>query len=645
MAKDENEENRLRSVALQNAQSIRLARQQAEEALRESEERLRHNNAELAQRIAELQLANVKLQDSRRAAFNLMEDALQARHLVEKLNTELRKEITERKQAEEAKAKLAAIVESSDDAIISKGLNSIITSWNRGAERLFGYAAQEAIGQSITMLIPPDRFDEEPVILGHIRRGERIEHFETIRRCKDGRLVDISLTISPIKDEEGKIIGASKIARDITRRKQMEAALAEAKEAFSIELQQRVKERTVDLELANLALRKEMEEHKKLEKQLWQAQKMEIVGTLAGGVAHDFNNILNIIKGYTELIRESSPVDVNTAESLQVIEETIERGAYGVRQLLTLARKTEARLALTHPNDLLSDLFKLLKQTFPKTIDIALELDPKLPSIWIDSNQIRQALLNLCINARDSMPGGGKLILKTGVVENGQIKDAAATAESYVSIDVKDNGIGMDAAIRNRIFEPFFTTKGMSEGTGLGLAIVYSIVKNHKGAIDVASEAGQGTTFRLYFPIAPYEAMPIVDELPETKSSAQKPTNGRGNILVVEDEENMVYLLRKALLRKQCGVFVALDGEQAMDLYHRYKQDISVVLLDIGLPKLSGWDIIVRMKEENPNIKVFVTSGYLEPDLKSKMERAGVQRFIEKPYSPDDVVQMLCDSL
>ena len=232
MAKDENEENRLRSVALQNAQSIRLARQQAEEALRESEERLRHNNAELAQRIAELQLANVKLQDSRRAAFNLMEDALQARQLVEKLNTELRKEITERKQAEEAKAKLAAIVESSDDAIISKGLNSIITSWNRGAERLFGYAAQEAIGQSITMLIPPDRFDEEPVILGHIRRGERIEHFETIRRCKDGRLVDISLTISPIKDEEGKIIGASKIARDITRRKQMEAALAEAKEAF-----------------------------------------------------------------------------------------------------------------------------------------------------------------------------------------------------------------------------------------------------------------------------------------------------------------------------------------------------------------------------------------------------------------------------
>ena len=650
MDKDANEEKQLRSVALQNAQSVRLVRQQAEEALRESEERLRHSNAELARRIAELQLANVELQYSRRAAFNLMEDALLARQLVEKLNTELRNEITERKQAEEAKARLAAIVESSDDAIISKDLNSIITSWNRGAERLFGYTAQEAIGQPITMLIPPDRFDEEPAnlerirrgeaiddydtircrkdgillnisltvspirnaqgeivgaskiarditerkqaekakqrlaaiiessadaiisedlngiitswnygaeqifdyrdteiigkpitiliptdrhgeelaILARIRRGERIEHYETIRQSKDGSLLDISLTVSPIKDAEGKIIGASKIGRDITRRKQMEAALEEAKDAFAKELQKRVQERTVDLELANLALRKEMEEQKKLEKQLWQAQKMEIVGTLAGGVAHDFNNILNIIKGYTALIRESSPVDENTAESLHVIEETIERGAYGVRQLLTLARKTEARLALTNPNELLSDLSKLLKQTFPKTIDIALELDPKLPSIWIDSNQISQALLNLCINARDAMPGGGKLILKTHMVEGGQIQDAAATAESYVSIEVKDSGMGMDAAIRNRIFEPFFTTKGMGEGTGLGLAIVYSIVKNHKGVIDVDSEAGHGTTFRVYFPLAPSEAIPIVDELPERKSSVPKPTNGKG---------------------------------------------------------------------------------------------------------------------
>ena len=263
------------------------------------------------------------------------------------------------------------------------------------------------------------------MILARIRRGERIEHYETVRRRKDGSLLDISLTVSPIKDAEGRIIGASKIARDITRRKQIEAALHEAKEALAKsneELERRVKERTVELELANMALRKETEEHKKLEKQLWQAQKMESVGTLAGGVAHDFNNILNIIKGYAGLIRQNPSVDEKVGESLNVIEETVERGAYGVRQLLTLARKTEAHLAITNPNDLLLELSKLLKQTFPKTIDIALELEANLPSISVDPNQINQALLNLCVNARDAMPGGGKLTLKTLWVEGVKYK-------------------------------------------------------------------------------------------------------------------------------------------------------------------------------------------------------------------------------
>jgi two-component system, cell cycle sensor histidine kinase and response regulator CckA len=226
-----------------------------------------------------------------------------------------------------------------------------------------------------------------------------------------------------------------------------------------------------------MALLNETEEHKKLEKQLWQAQKMESVGTLAGGVAHDFNNILNIIKGYAGLIRQNPTVDEKVAESLNVIEETVERGAYGVRQLLTLARKTEARLAVTNPNVLLLELSKLLKQTLPKTIDIALELEANLPSLSVDPNQINQALLNLCVNARDAMPGGGKLTLKTLLIEGGRVQDLGATAEAYVCIEVKDTGSGMDATVRNRIFEPFFTTKSVGEGTGLGLAMVYGIVK------------------------------------------------------------------------------------------------------------------------------------------------------------------------
>jgi PAS domain S-box-containing protein len=558
-------------------------------------------------------------------------------------------DITERKEAEVAKVRLAAIVESSEDAIISKDLNGVITSWNHGAEQLFGYRDSEIIGKSITLLIPLDRHDEEAVILARIRHGERIEHYETVRRSKDGMLLDISLSVSPIKDAEGRIIGASKIARDITRRKQMEAALHEAKEALAKsheELEKRVKERTVELELANMALRNETEEHKKLEKQLWQAQKMESVGTLAGGIAHDFNNILNIIKGYAGLIRQNPSVDEKVAESLNVIEETVERGAYGVRQLLTLARKTEARLALTNPNDLLSDLSKLLKQTFPKTIDVVLELDVKLPSISVDPNQINQALLNLCVNARDAMSGGGRLTLKTLLVEGAKVQDLAATAEHYVCMEVRDTGAGMDAAVRNRIFEPFFTTKRVGEGTGLGLAMVYGIVKSHNAFIDVESELGRGTTFRLYFPIPPCGEKPAVDEMEEKKLSAapMKSANRNKTILVAEDEEKMIYLLRKALLRNGCDVLIAEDGEQAIDLYHHRQQDIDAVLLDIGLPKIAGWEVILRMKKENPNVKVIVTSGYIEPDLKSKMQHAGVGGFVEKPYNPDVVVRMLCSS-
>ena len=557
-------------------------------------------------------------------------------------------DITERKEAEVAKVRLAAIVESSDDAIISKDLNGVISSWNHGAEQLFGYRGSEIIGKPITLLIPPDRQDEEAVILARIRRGERIEHYETVRQCKDGRLVDISLTVSPIRDSEGRIIGASKIARDITRRKQIETALHEAKETLAKsheELEKRVKERTVELELANMALHNEMEEHKKLETQLWQAQKMESVGTLAGGVAHDFNNILNIIKGYSSLIRQNPSVDEKVAESLNVIEETVERGAYGVRQLLTLARKTEARLAVTNPNVLLLELSKLLKQTFPKTIDIALELEANLPSLSVDPNQINQALLNLCVNARDAMPGGGKLTLKTFLVEGGKVQDLAATAGPYVCMEVKDSGSGMDVAVRNRIFEPFFTTKRVGEGTGLGLAMVYGIVKNHNGFIDVESELGRGTTFRLCFPIALFQDERAVDEMSRETLEAPKRERGGGTVLVVEDEEKMVYLLRKALLRNEYDVLVAPDGEQAMDLYHRHKEKIRVVVLDLGLPKIAGWEVILRMKKENPSVKVIVTSGYIEPDLKSKMQHAGVQGFIEKPYNPADIIQMVCASL
>src|SRR5215468_7400126 len=335
------------------------------------------------------------------------------------------------KITEESRRWLGAIIESSDDAIISKNLDGIIMSWNKGAERIFGYQDDEVIGKPVTVLMPPERYNEEPTILAGIRQGERFDHYETVRKHKDGTLIDISLSISPIKEAGGRIIGASKIARDITQRKRMEAALSQVKDALAKsneQLEIQVRQRTTDLERANEVLRREMEEHQKLESQLWQAQKLESIGTLAGGIAHEFNNILNIIKGYALLIRQTPSIGESIAESLNVIDESVERGAYEVKQLLTLARKTESRLTPCNPNDLLLDLAKLLKQTVPKTIELTLDLDSKVPPLAIDTNQINQALLNLAVNARDALPNGGELTFKSMVVERSQVPDPDATA-------------------------------------------------------------------------------------------------------------------------------------------------------------------------------------------------------------------------
>ena len=457
-------------------------------------------------------------------------------------------------------------------------------------------------------------------------------------------MVEISLSVSPIKDADGSIMGASKIARDITARKQAETALREARDELAkanSELEQRVKDRTAELELANAALLNDLEEQKKLEAQLRQAQKMESIGTLAGGIAHDFNNVLNIVKGYAGAIADHPDINEEIAEQLEVIDEAIERGTSLVRQLLTLARKTEARLASTNINELVSGLANLLKQTLPKTIDLSLDLRPKLPSIMADPNEITQALLNLCVNARDAMPKGGKLILRTRHVDGAQIKNTAAPAGQFVCVEVTDTGTGMSDSVRSRIFEPFFTTKGIGEGTGLGLAIVYGIVKSHNGAIDVESASERGTTFRLYLPVALSQQRASTEGASRRQINDRKQLNGQKTVLLVEDEEMMVLLLRKTFSKHGYNVLVALDGEEALNLFHHHKHEIDVVLLDIGLPKKAGWDVILKMKEENPQVSVVVSSGYIDPDFKIKMHQAGVKDFIDKPYTPDAVVETI----
>jgi PAS domain S-box-containing protein len=556
------------------------------------------------------------------------------------------RDVTNLKRAEEARATLAAIVESSDDAIISNDLNGIITSWNTGAKRLFGYTAEEMIGQPILRIIPPERREEETNILTRLRRGEQIEHYETVRLSRDGRRIDLSLTVSPIRNSEGKIIGASKIARDISNRKRAEELLSRAKNDLlkaNEELERRVQERTADLEQAHAALLKNIEEQKGLEEQLRQAQKMESIGTLAGGIAHDFNNVLNIIRGYATLASRRSSADPQIVESMQIINEEINRGAAVVRQLLTLARKTETLLARTDANRVVSTVSELIKQTFPKIIEVTLDLNRALPPVLADSNQLSQALLNICVNARDAMPAGGALAFTTAVIDGSQLqhRHPDATAKPYVCIAVRDTGTGMAEGVRQRIFEPFFTTKGFGEGTGLGLAMVYGLIKNHNGFIDVESELHRGTTFRLYLPTLSAGEKPAVDEMAGEETPEREWTDVRGTILVVEDEQAMVRLLNDLLPQAGYRVMAAMDGEEAINLYQRHKEKIDVVLVDLNLPKANGADVIRTLKEENPDVNIIVASGYLEPEMKSQLLRAGVKDHIYKPYSIDDVLKKL----
>jgi signal transduction histidine kinase/ActR/RegA family two-component response regulator len=414
----------------------------------------------------------------------------------------------------------------------------------------------------------------------------------------------------------------------------------QALESLNLELEKRVVERTEDLRRANAAAIRDMEERVKLEDQLRQAQKMESIGTLAGGIAHDFNNILNIIQGYSTLIAGHAGENAELAESLKVINEAIQRGAGVVQQLLTLARKTEANLEITDVNEVVRGLVKLVKGTFPKNIEVALNLASDLPPLPADSNQLNQALLNLCVNARDAMPDGGKLAVKTMMVDGKILPEyLEPKADRFVCIEIADNGLGIDESLRTRIFEPFFTTKETEKGTGLGLAVVYGVVKNHQGFIDVQSAPGKGTTFQILLPVLPANNHNgAEDHVGETPPEAAA---GYETALVVEDEKAALHLLRNILAERGYRVLTAIDGESAVETYRRNKGAIDVVLLDLDLPRISGTEVLQKIRKENPDARIVVTSGYLEPGLRSTLAQQGVNRFIDKPYMPDEVIAAL----
>jgi PAS domain S-box-containing protein len=509
-------------------------------------------------------------------------------------------DITGRKECEADRARLAAIVECSDDAIISKTLDGIVVNWNQGAERLYGYSAEEMIGRPISILFAAEHHHEYLHIMEKVRKGERLSAYDTVRRRKDGTAVTVSVDICPIEVRDGEIVGASKIAHDITRMKQ-------------------------------------------LEEQFRQAQKMEAVGQLAGGVAHDFNNLLTVICGYSDLLLSDCPIEGRTRNMLTEINKAGERAATLTRQLLAFSRRQVLEPKVLELNAVVANCEKMLKRLVGEDVDLVAVLDPALGRVKTDPGQIEQVLMNLVVNARDAMPQGGKLTIETAnsVLDQTYCRlHAEVKPGRYVMLAVSDTGCGMDEPTKARIFEPFYTTKELGKGTGLGLAMVYGFIKQSGGHIYVYSEPGLGSTFKLYLPEV--EAVASLKELP---LEIEKMPRGDETILLAEDDSAMRTLTQRVL--ESCGytILEAAHGGEAVRLAENHAGTIHLLVSDVVMPEMGGRKLAERVVALKPGIKVLYLSGYTTDAVVRHGVLESEIAFLQKPFTPGVLVRKVREVL
>ncbi|MET0494766.1 MAG: PAS domain S-box protein [Actinoplanes sp.] len=511
------------------------------------------------------------------------------------------RDITARKRAEERQREtdeylrtLAAIVESSEDAIIARALNGLVTVWNPGAERLYGYTAAEMVGTVVSTLSDRAPTPEMQRLLTRVATGEHVEHYETNRTHRDGTPVDVSVSLSPIRDIEGAVVGVSAVIRDITARKQAEAR------------QREIDERT----------------------QL--AQRLQSLGQLAGGVAHDFNNLLAIISNFTTFVAEHTAGDEVAQADLAQVSNAADRAAGLTRQLLLFTRGESNRPEIVDVNVSIAEAHALLARTIGKKVDLVARPAAEPLLIYADSGQIQQVLINLAVNARDAMPDGGTLVIEGSMADLDEdqtgLQPGLQTAGRYVRLLVSDTGTGMSKEVAARIFEPFYTTKPVGKGTGLGLATVYGIVTDAGGSLNVYSEPHLGTTFRAYFPVAgesrPASRGPDLAEVPR----------GQGQtILVIDDEEAIRHLVCRILDQAGYHVLTADGGSAAMDIDSR--SPCRLLVTDVVMPGMSGRRLAELLRRRHPGLPVLFMSGY--SDGLRETEPFGDQDigFIEKPFT------------
>jgi signal transduction histidine kinase/ActR/RegA family two-component response regulator len=385
---------------------------------------------------------------------------------------------------------------------------------------------------------------------------------------------------------------------------------------------------TKQLQERNVATAKELDDYRL---SLLHAQKMEAIGTLSAGIAHDFNNILTGIIGYTELVREESDQPVVKEYVGRVLELT-DKASEFTKQILLIGRKVPPARRPLDINHLIDDSMKMLRRMVEENIEIRVFKQANLPEVEADHAQITQVLMNLVVNARDAMPGGGVIEIRTGKISIDEVYSklhAYPKPGNYVIMAISDTGSGIPEEIRDKMFEPFFTTKEKGKGTGLGLAVTYSIIKGHGGWIDISSETGKGTEFRVYLPMSSAHA----ETAPRTKPAHEKVTlpGGTENVLLVDDDPVIKELGKSLLEDLGYKVFIASDGDEAVKIYEEKGEEIALVIMDRVMPRVDGLESYKRLKKINPIVKVIISSGYAADEAKH-LKESGVAGFLDKPY-------------
>ncbi|HEU4765876.1 MAG TPA: PAS domain S-box protein [Pyrinomonadaceae bacterium] len=506
----------------------------------------------------------------------------------------IRSDITERKRAEERIRQQAALLDQAQDAILVRDLEQNILFWNKGAEKIYGWTAEEVVGKNV--------FKESSRQIDQARRaviqnGKWQGEIHQTRR--DGTDITMESRWTLVRDEKGEPNSILVINTDVTEKKRMEA-------------------------------------------QFLRAQRMESIGTLAGGIAHDLNNVLSPILMAIDMLQLKA-TDEASRKWLDVLRTNAERGGDMVRQVLSFARGVEGERVALQPKHLIKEIVKILRETLPKSIEISFKIPNDLWIISADATQMHQVLMNLCVNARDAMPEGGSISIKAENVlvdENYARMHLEAKPGRFVMISVADTGPGMPAEIQSRIFEPFFTTKEMTKGTGLGLSTALTIVKSHGGFINVYSEMHKGSQFTLY--------LPAVDT-PGAVDAAALQTDlplGHGElILVVDDEESIREITRGTLETFGYKVVTASDGTEALAIYADRKNEIAAVLTDMVMPFMDGPSTIRALQRMNPKVRIIAASGLGAGQRAGEGALEGVSVFLNKPYTAEKLLKTLAQVL